>query len=183
MGRADRAQQTRARRVVSRRGWRRCPTMNWSCAPIATTRCSASTSPSGKVVEEIAVGVAPFQVAWPGATACSSRIGAAKCRGRATRGRKAPGRMCASIRAASPTTAPCRLLGRAGEKMASHPHHRSRAASIGPGPERDRRIVFVANACSDSVSVISVATNQVIETIACRSEARLPFGSAPMRSP
>src|SRR5207248_733208 len=41
----------------------------------------------------------------------------------------------------------------------------------------NRRFAFVANACSDTISVIDVAKESVIETITCRPEARLPFGS------
>lgn len=39
------------------------------------------------------------------------------------------------------------------------------------------RFVYVANANSDSVSVIDTRSEEVVETIACRPEARLPFGS------
>jgi YVTN family beta-propeller protein len=39
------------------------------------------------------------------------------------------------------------------------------------------RFAYVANANSDTVSVIDTKTHQVAETIACRPEARLPFGS------
>lgn len=41
----------------------------------------------------------------------------------------------------------------------------------------DKRFLFVANASSDTVSVIQVDNREVIETISCRPEARLPFGS------
>jgi YVTN family beta-propeller protein len=40
-----------------------------------------------------------------------------------------------------------------------------------------RGILFVANANSDTVSVIDTLSDQVIETIDCRPEGRLPFGS------
>jgi YVTN family beta-propeller protein len=39
------------------------------------------------------------------------------------------------------------------------------------------KLVYVANANSDTVSVIKTETNEVIESIVCRPEARLPFGS------
>jgi YVTN family beta-propeller protein len=39
------------------------------------------------------------------------------------------------------------------------------------------RLVYVANANSDTVSVIDTATDTVVETIPCRPEGRLPFGS------
>lgn len=38
-------------------------------------------------------------------------------------------------------------------------------------------LVYVANANSDTVSVIRTDTNEVVETILCRPEGRLPFGS------
>ena len=42
---------------------------------------------------------------------------------------------------------------------------------------RDRSLVYAANANSDTVSVISTDLGQVVETISCRPEDRLPFGS------
>src|SRR5262249_46428469 len=42
---------------------------------------------------------------------------------------------------------------------------------------RGGRFLFVANANSDTVSVIDTTRDEVVETIACRPEARLPFGS------
>jgi YVTN family beta-propeller protein len=39
------------------------------------------------------------------------------------------------------------------------------------------RFLYVANANSDTVSVIDTRTDQVVETIPCRPEGRLPFGS------
>lgn len=43
--------------------------------------------------------------------------------------------------------------------------------------DRNNRMLYVANANSDTVSVISTQTNEVVETISCRPEGRLPFGS------
>ncbi len=45
--------------------------------------------------------------------------------------------------------------------------------ALGPG----RRHLYVANANSDSVSVIDTSIDEVIETITCKPESRLPFGS------
>ena len=39
------------------------------------------------------------------------------------------------------------------------------------------RFLYVANAASDTVSVIDTATDKIVETIACRPQAHLPFGS------
>jgi YVTN family beta-propeller protein len=47
----------------------------------------------------------------------------------------------------------------------------------GMAPSPDRRWLYVANANSDTVSVIDTRADEVVETIACRPEARLPFGS------
>ncbi len=43
---------------------------------------------------------------------------------------------------------------------------------------KSAKFLYVANANSDTVSVIDTATDSVVETVACRPEARLPFGSA-----
>jgi YVTN family beta-propeller protein len=40
-----------------------------------------------------------------------------------------------------------------------------------------RRLLYVANANSDTVSVIDTFSDAVVETIPCRPESRLPFGS------
>src|SRR5262249_24097429 len=42
---------------------------------------------------------------------------------------------------------------------------------------RAGRFLYVANANSDTVSVIDTTKDEVVETIACRPEAALPFGS------
>ena len=42
---------------------------------------------------------------------------------------------------------------------------------------RDGARLFVANANSDTVSVVQTDTYEVVETISCRPEGRLPFGS------
>jgi YVTN family beta-propeller protein len=42
---------------------------------------------------------------------------------------------------------------------------------------KNGKLVYVANACSDTVSVIDTEKEMVVETIPCRPEKRLPFGS------
>ena len=42
---------------------------------------------------------------------------------------------------------------------------------------KDGKFVYVANANSDTVSVIDTATDAVVETIDCKPEAKLPFGT------
>src|SRR5262249_56411132 len=42
---------------------------------------------------------------------------------------------------------------------------------------RGGKFLYVANANSDTVSVIDTHTDRVVETIACRPDGRLPFGS------
>ena len=42
---------------------------------------------------------------------------------------------------------------------------------------KDGKFVYVANANSDTVSVIDTATDEVVETIDCKPEAKLPFGT------
>ncbi len=45
--------------------------------------------------------------------------------------------------------------------------------ALGPA----KRLLYVANANSDTVSVIDTRTDEVVETIACKPTSRLPFGS------
>src|SRR5262245_20949283 len=47
----------------------------------------------------------------------------------------------------------------------------------GMTPSPTGKFLYVANANSDTVDVIDTAKDEVVETIACRPEARLPFGS------
>ena len=47
----------------------------------------------------------------------------------------------------------------------------------GLAASRGGKFVYVANANSDTVSVIDTATDAVVETIDCKPEAKLPFGS------
>jgi YVTN family beta-propeller protein len=42
---------------------------------------------------------------------------------------------------------------------------------------QSRRLLYVANANSDTVSVIDTKTDAIVATISCRPEGRLPFGS------
>ena len=58
----------------------------------------------------------------------------------------------------------------------------SKTISVGLHPagmvlSRNGRFLYVANANSDTVSVIETASDTVLETIPCRPEGRLPFGS------
>ena len=63
--------------------------------------------------------------------------------------------------------------GKTVKTIATGPH------SSGVALSKDRRFVYVACANSDTVGVINTATDELIETIAVRPEARLPFGSGP----
>jgi YVTN family beta-propeller protein len=49
----------------------------------------------------------------------------------------------------------------------------------GMAVSKDGSFVYVANAASDTVSVIHTGSDKVVESIACRPDARLPFGSGP----
>src|SRR5204863_6026923 len=39
------------------------------------------------------------------------------------------------------------------------------------------KLLYVANANSDTISIIDTDKDEVVETVSCRPEARLPFGS------
>lgn len=51
--------------------------------------------------------------------------------------------------------------------------------SSGVALSKDRRFVYVACANSDTIGVINTETDELVETITVRPEARLPFGSGP----
>ena len=129
--------------------------------------------------EAVAVGVAPFGICFPRADRCyvsnwggdPPRAGDSKSLSSGTPVRIDPRTSVANDGTVS-------VLARVGAgwkqiksiRVGLHPS----GMVLAPG----KRLLYVANANSDTVSVIDTAKDEVIETIACRPEARLPFGSA-----
>ncbi len=136
------------------------------------------TLSSGKVVQTIPVGVAPFTLCFAGPDRCYV----------SNWGGDPPGQ--GDPKALTSKT-PVRIDPKTGvanqgtvsvlEKKEGQ-WQQTRTIAVGLHPcamvlSKDARRLYVANANSDSVSVIDTKANAVVETILCRPEARLPFGS------
>src|SRR5262245_19521970 len=68
--------------------------------------------------------------------------------------------------------------------MTEHGWKQMKTIAVGGHPcgmaaSADRKLLYVANANSDTVSVIDTVRDQVVATIDCKPEGRLPFGSGP----
>ena len=180
LGRALRAQGPGGRRggLPDRDGARRATSTLWVCSSRGNERATASTSTTGEVEARVPVGVAPYMPVVVGDEGVRPQLG----RRPPGEGRPArtspPARRSASTRGpASPTTAASRSSTKAGDgwkqtKTIAVGLHPSGMAASPSG-----KFVYVANANSDTVSVIDTATDEVVETIDCRPEAKLPFGS------
>src|SRR5439155_11287405 len=147
---------------------------------VAATRANAVhfvDADSGEVEQTVAVGVAPYLVLPVGA----DRIYVSNWGG---------DRPTADDRTAKSSGTPARVDERG---IANHGSvsilrksadgwKQTRSLTVGLHPSgmtasRGGRYVYVANAASDTVSVIDSRSETVVETIACRPQGRLPFGS------
>ncbi len=133
---------------------------------------------SGLVRQTIAVGVAPYMVCCPRADRVYvTNWGGSPPEAGDERGNSSgtPVRIDPRTRVANDGTVS--VLGRTGERwsvlktvrVGLHPS----GMALGP----DHRFLYIANANSDTVSVLDTDKEEVVETIPCRPEARLPFGS------
>jgi YVTN family beta-propeller protein len=133
---------------------------------------------AGKTREAIPVGVAPYTVCCPRPDRCyvsnwggdHPGPGDVKVPSSGT-----PIRVDPRTRAASDGTVS--VLGLVKGKWQQIQSIRVGLHPSGMTLSPDRRWLFVANANSDTVSVIDTRSDSVVETIACRPEGRLPFGS------
>ncbi len=131
----------------------------------------------GKVEQEVAVGVAPY-------TVCVARPD----RGYATNwggDRPAEGDRQAGS-SGTPAHVDERGIANRGTVSVLGRHdgawRQEKTIAVGLHPsgmalDRSGRFLYVANANSDTVSVIRTDCDAVVETIACRPDGRLPFGS------
>jgi YVTN family beta-propeller protein len=132
----------------------------------------------GKVVEEIAVGVAPYTVCVLGPEKVYvSNWGGDPPRDGDPQGDSSGTPVRIDSRTGVANHGSVSVLVKDGDqwkqtrtiRVGLHPSGMTRNPSC--------RLVCVANANSDTVSVIDTKTDKVIETIRCRPEKRLPFGS------
>lgn len=132
---------------------------------------------TGKVAETLAVGIAPYAILIHGDTVYVSNWG-----GDPPRPGEASAPSAGSATRIDPKTGIANdgtvsVLGRKGNDWWQLKTIRVGLHPSGMALSRDGSRLFVANANSDTVSVIDTSKNEVVETISCRPEARLPFGS------
>ncbi len=148
---------------------------------VATTRGNSVQRLSlrtGKVEQTVPVGVAPFAVVFPGADkgyvsnwgGDPPREGEPKSTTSGTPIRVDPRTRIANRGSVS-------VLARDGGAWKQTKTIRVGLRPSGLALSPDRRWLYVANAGSDTVSVLDTRRDEVVETISCRPEARLPFGS------
>ncbi len=132
---------------------------------------------SGKCETEIPVGVAPYGVAIAGDRAYVTNWG----------GRRAgSGDVTADSSGTAVVINPATGVAASGTVSVVDPAQKKEIATVevglhpcGLALDRAASRLYVANANSDTVSVIDTATNAVVETIAVEPADGLPFGSAP----
>ncbi len=136
----------------------------------------------GKLIQEVAVGVAPYAVvqAFDGHVYVSNwggdmpKEGDPRAPSSGTEVRVDPRTRVANHGSVS-VLAPEKIDGKQ-----ENVWKQIKTIEVGLHPSAmvaNRLFLFVANAASDTVSVIDTKTDTVVETIPCRPEARLPFGS------
>jgi YVTN family beta-propeller protein len=133
---------------------------------------------SGKVEQVVAVGVAPFAICCRGPERCyvsnwggdPPDLGAPQAKSSGTAIRIDPKTGVANHGTVS-------VLGPVGGKWRQLKTIRVGLHPSGMTLSPKGRFLYVANANSDNVSVINTDHDEVVETIDCRPEARLPFGS------
>jgi YVTN family beta-propeller protein len=133
---------------------------------------------AGKVVETVGVGVAPYTIVFARADrAYVSNWGGDPPKGGDPRGNSSgtPVRVDARTRVADDGTVSVLARERGAWRAVKSISVGLHPCGMALGP--DRRRLYVANANSDTVSVIDTRTDKVVETIPCRPEARVPFGS------
>jgi YVTN family beta-propeller protein len=133
---------------------------------------------SGKVLEEIPVGVSPFMIQVLGTDrAYVSNWGGEPPRPGDPQAISSGTAIRIDPRTGVASSGTVSVLVRKGGKW-----RQARTIRVGLHPSgmslsSGGKFLYVANANSDTVSVIDTATDQVVETIRCRPTNRLPFGS------
>ena len=139
---------------------------------------STACRPTEERPEAVVVGVAPFAICFPRADRCyvtnwggdPPRAGDSKSLSSGTPVRIDPRTSVANDGTVS-------VLARVGRGLKQIMSIRVGLHPSRDGPRPGKRLLYVANANSDTVSVIDTRTDEVVETISCRPEGRLPFGS------
>ncbi len=134
--------------------------------------------PTGKVVQVIPVGVAPFAVCFPRPDrAYVSNWGGDPPTDKDVKGITSKTPVKIDPRTGVANHGSVSILGAQDGQWKALKSIEVGLHPSGMTASRDGKFVYVANANSDTVSVIDTAAETVVETIACRPEHRLPFGS------
>ena len=146
-----------------------CLSMNNTLAIINLT--------TGQIESEIPVGVAPYDVAISpdGKTACVSNWGGRRATPQ-DKTAKSAGTDVVIDNHGSSATGTVSLIDLATNKQIAEI-----ATGLHPADveiSRDGKTLYVANACSDTVSVIDIPSRAVKQSISVRPDPALPFGSA-----
>jgi YVTN family beta-propeller protein len=128
------------------------------------------------LVELMNVGVAPFGVAVAGGKIYVSNWGGQIPQAGAVTGKTSGSRVSVDPKTGVPLAGTVSVIDDGASTIRSIP--------VGSFPgtmvlSKDAQRLYVANANSDTISVIDTATDKVIQTLTVRLEEKLPFGSTP----
>ncbi len=134
---------------------------------------------SGKTAPQaVSVGVAPFAVCFPRADRCYvSNWGGDLPKAGEPQSLSSGTPVRIDERTSVANDGTVSVLGQVGGRWQQLKSIRVGLHPSGMALAPGRRLLYVANANSDTVSVIDTHTDSVVETIACRPTSRLPFGS------
>ncbi len=133
---------------------------------------------TGKVEQVVPVGVAPYMICCPSPNRCyvSNWGGDPPKEGEPqAKSSDSPIRIDLRTRVANDGTVS--VLRRIGSQWKQTKTIRVGLHPCGMAAPQSGRFLYVTNANSDTVSVIDTGKDDVVETINCRPEGRLPFGS------
>lgn len=133
---------------------------------------------TGWIVDEVAVGVAPFSIVQTGPDRLFvTNWGGDKPETGDPRASSSGTAVSIDPRTSIANRGSVSVVGRVGQRWQPLKSIEVGLHPSGMALSPDRRFLFVANAASDTVSAIDVGRETIVETISCRPEARLPFGS------
>ena len=130
---------------------------------------------TGKVTDTVPVGVAPYTPVVAGKKVYVSNWGGDRPDGKSITSSGTPVKI--DPRTSVANHGSVSVVAKDGDQWKA-----TKSVVVGGHPSgmtasRDGKFVYVANANSDTVSVIATDTDKVVETIDCKPEKRLPFGS------
>jgi YVTN family beta-propeller protein len=132
---------------------------------------------SKEVIAQIPVGIAPYTVVVNGTTAYVSNWGGRVPREGDTTGPTSGSRAVVDPKTGIASTGTVSVVDLKERKVVAEVETGLHPSGMAFSPDRAR--LYVANANSDTVSVIDTASNALVDTLGVKPMADLPFGSAP----